>query len=84
MLLGIAVKVFPQHRGQDKFRVDDRFQQVGHGRTALGIQRRYIPQGEIPFQIEIAAEAHQHDTFAMLGQEMFPINDFRIVRAHVL
>jgi hypothetical protein len=35
MLLGIAVEVFPQHRGKDKFRVNDRFQQIGNGRTTL-------------------------------------------------
>ena len=84
MLLGIAVEVFPQHRGKDKFRVNDRFQQVGNGRTTLGIQRRNITKGEIPLEIEVAAETHQHDTFAMLGQKIFPINDFGIVRAHVL
>ena len=84
MLFGIAVEVFPQNGRKDKFRVDHRLQQVGDGWTTLGIQRRDIPQGKISLQIEIAAEADQHNALAMLGQEMFPINDFWVIRAHIL
>jgi len=57
MLFGIAIEVFPQHRGQNEFRIDGGLQQIGHRRSARRIQRGQITQRKIAFQIEIAAKA---------------------------
>ena len=84
MLFGIAIEVFPQHWRQNEFRIDGGLQQIGHCRTARRIQRGQIAQRKIAFQIEIAAESHQHDALAVLWQEVFAVDNFRIVRPHVL
>lgn len=61
----------PQHRGEDKFRVDGGLQKIGDGRTARRIERRDIPQGKITFQVEIAAEPDQHNTFPVLWKYLY-------------
>ncbi|MNE15738.1 hypothetical protein D3C80_1086590 [compost metagenome] len=51
MLFGIAIEIFPQHRGQDEFGIKCRFQELRHGRSMRRIKRGNIPQGKITFQV---------------------------------
>ncbi len=80
MFFRITIEVLPQHRRQDIFRLDHRVQQLRQRHSLCRETFADITQSKIGFQIQIATKTHQHDAFTVLRQEMFAVDDFRIVR----
>ena len=66
MLARIAIEIFPQHSGEDKFVVNHGFQQLAESWANGGIESGDIAQGESLMQLEVAPKTHQHNAFPVL------------------
>ena len=81
MLFGIAIEVLPQHRGEDKFRVDGGLQKIGDGRTARRIERR--TQGTLFFDVARIIDARRPAIFVLENVKNLKSHDggktFRII-----